>query len=182
MLAKLIPEPWHSFFSDIDASLTENAELHCIGGFVVTVLYALARPTADIDVIAITPRSEIESLLSLAGQGSELHRKHKVYLQLIGVATTPDGYEERLAEISPGTFKRLRLLALDPYDLALSKLERNAQRDRDDVLHLARTLPLDLNLLRKRYQDELRQYLGNPEREDLTLRLWIEAIEEERAH
>lgn len=27
---------------------------------------------------------------------------------------------------------------------------------------------------------ELRPLLGNPEREDLTLRLWIEAIEEER--
>ncbi len=26
----------------------------------------------------------------------------------------------------------------------------------------------------------MRLYLGNPEREDLTLRLWIEAIEEKR--
>src|SRR5256885_13300014 len=121
MLSKLIPEPWHSFFSDIDESLTEDAELHCIGGFVVTVLYDLARPTADVDVIAITPRSEIEALMSLAGQGSELHRKHKLYLQLVGVATVPDGYEERLTEIFPGTFKHLRPLALDPYDLALSK-------------------------------------------------------------
>ena len=181
MPSKLIPEPWQSFFSDINASLTEDAELHCIGGFVVTVLYALARPTADVDVIAISPRSEIESLMNLAGQGSELHRKHKLYLQLVGVATVPDSYEERLTEISPGSFKRLRLLALDPYDLALSKIERNTQRDRDDVLHLARTLALDLDLLMKRYQDELRPYLGNPEREDLTLRLWIEAIEEERA-
>jgi hypothetical protein len=28
------------------------------------------------------------------------------------------------------------LMAFDPYDLALSKLERNFQRDRDDVKHL----------------------------------------------
>ncbi len=118
--------------------------MHCLGGFVVTVLYDLARPTADVDVIAITPRSEIESLMSLAGQGSDLHRKHKVYLQLVGVATVPESYEERLIEIFPGGFKRLRLLALDSYDLALSKLERNTQRDRDDVKHLARTVPLDL--------------------------------------
>src|SRR5688572_31893473 len=114
MPSKSIPEPWQSFLVGIDTKLNENVELYCLGGFVVTVLYALTRPTADVDVIAITPRSEIEWLLSLAGQGSELHRKHKVYLQLIGVATTPEGYEERLAEISPGTFKRLRLLALDP--------------------------------------------------------------------
>jgi hypothetical protein len=36
------------------------------------------------------------------------------------------------------SWNRLRLLALDPTDIALSKLERNADRDRDDVLRLAR--------------------------------------------
>jgi len=80
----------------------------------------------------------------------------------------------------PGAFKHLRLLALDPYDLALSKLERNLQRDRDDVLHLARTVPLDLEVLKDRYQKELRWQLGKPEREDLTLQLWIETIEGEK--
>ena len=92
----------------------------------------------------------------------------------------PDSYEERLTEISRGRFKHLRLLALDPYDLALSKIERNTQRDRDDVKHLARTVPFDLGKLQERYQNELRPDLGNPEREDLTLKLWIEVIEEER--
>ncbi len=65
---------------------------------------------------------------------------------------------------SRGTFQHLRLLAFDPYDLALSKLERNIQRDRDDVLHLARTVPLELKVLKDRYQKELRWQLGNPER------------------
>jgi hypothetical protein len=181
MPSKSIPEPWQSFLSDIDVTLHEDVELHCLGGFVITVLYDLARPTADVDVIAITPRSEIDSLLSLGGQGSNLHRKHKVYLQLVGVATVPDSYEERLTAIAPASFKHLRLFALDPYDLALSKLERNTQRDRDDVRHLARTVPFDLAILQERYHKELRLSLGNPEREDLTLRLWIEAIEEERA-
>ena len=124
---------------------------------------------------------EIEILMRLAEQGSELHRKHKVYLQLVGVVTVPDGYEERLTEIFPGNFSRLRLLALDPYDVALSKIERNSQRDRDDVRYLARTVPFDLRKLEQRYKNELRPYLGNPDREDLTLQLWIEAIEEERA-
>jgi hypothetical protein len=180
MPSKSIPEPWQSFLLDIDAGLHEDVELHCLGGFVVTVLYDLARPTADVDVIAITPRSEIESLMSLAGQGSDLHGKHKVYLQLVGVATVPESYEERLTEIAPGSFSHLRLFALDPYDLALSKLERNIQRDRDDVRHLARTVPFDIYGLQERYQRELRPYLGNPEREDLTLKLSIETIEEER--
>jgi hypothetical protein len=145
---------------------------------VITVFFDFPRPTVDVDVIAITPRSEIEFLIGLAGQGSELHRKHNVYLQLVGVATVPDDYEERLTEMFPGEFSHLRLMALDSYDLALSKLERNTQRDRDDVKHLARTVPLDLNVLCKRYEKELRPNLGNPRREDLTLQLWIEAIQE----
>ena len=79
-----------------------------------------------------------------------------------------------------GAFSKLKLFALDPHDLALSKLERNAQRDREDVFYLADTVPLDVSMLRQRYQEELRPYLGNPAREDLTLELWIEAVEERR--
>jgi len=48
------------------------------------------------------------------------------------------------------------------------------------VLHLARTVPLDLEVLKDRYQKELRWQLGKPEREDLTLQLWIETIEGEK--
>ena len=92
----------------------------------------------------------------------------------------PEDYEERLTEMFPQAFRHLRLFALDPYDLALSKLERNIQRDRDDVRFLARTIPFDLEILQERYRKELRWQLGNPDREDLTLRLWIEAIQEER--
>lgn len=174
-----VPEPWRSFLAEIDGRVQGEVELHCLGGFVVTMLYGLGRPTADVDVITIVPRDVIEQLLQLAGKGSELHRKYHIYLDFVTIATVPDDYDQRLVEILSGTFERLRLFALDPYDLALAKLERNIQRDRDDVKYLARTIPLDLNVLRDRYERELRPYLGNPEREDLTLRLWIEALEEE---
>jgi len=43
----------------------------------------------------------------------------------------------------------------------------------------ANAVPLDIETLRARYQD-MRPCLGNPGREDLTLKLWIEAIEEKR--
>jgi hypothetical protein len=72
-------------------------------------------------------------------------------------------------------------MALDPYDLALTKLERNIERDRSDVRYLARTISFDLEILQERYTTELRPYLGHPAREDLTLQFWIEDIEEDRA-
>ncbi|QNI35846.1 hypothetical protein H7846_12500 [Edaphobacter sp. 4G125] len=78
----------------------------------------------------------------------------------------------------PASYKHLRLMALDPYDIALSKLERNSQKDRDDVRFLSRIIPFDLQLLQQRYDEELRWQLGRPDREDLTLRLWMEMLSE----
>ena len=179
MPTKAILEPWKSFLTELDASVDEELELHCLGGFAMTFLYGLERPTADVDILPIAS-SAAERLIRIAGQGSTLHRKHKVYIQIVGVAPVPINYEDRLTDMFPGSFRRMRLRGLDPYDLALSKLERNTQRDRDDVKHLARTVPLDVKVLEERYLTELRADLGNPKREDLTLKLWIEMIQEEQ--
>lgn len=81
-------------------------------------------------------------------QDGELHRKYGIYLDRVTVAQAPYEYESRLTEMIPRVFQHLRLMALDPYDLALTKLERNIERDRSDVRHLARTVPFDLALLR----------------------------------
>jgi Nucleotidyltransferase of unknown function (DUF6036) len=66
---------------------------------------------------------EIDSVIHSAIAGSSLHRKYGIYLQVVGVVTMPEEYESRLIEMFPGAFEHLRLLGLDPYDLALSKIE-----------------------------------------------------------
>ena len=96
-----MPEPWKSFFAEIDASLEEEVALHCLGGFVMTILYGLDRPTADVDILPVESNAVTESLMKLAGQGSKLHKKYKVYLQVVGVAQVPDNYEDRLKEMFP---------------------------------------------------------------------------------
>lgn len=80
--------------------------------------------------------------------------------------------------MQPGLLRHLRLFALEPHDLALTKLTRNADRNRADVTFLATAAPLDAALLRERYEREMRPYLSRPEREDLTLELWFEIIAE----
>lgn len=179
--ARKIPEPWKSFLQELDRSATAETRLDCMGGFVVTMQHGFSRETADLDVLLIAPGDQRAQLLELGAKGGPLHRKYLVYLDYVGVAKIPEDYEERLVEMFPATYKHLRLCALDPYDLVLSKLERNIQRDRDDVKHLARTVPFDLEILKQRYEKELRWQLGNPEREDLTLKLWTDMIEEDRA-
>ena len=175
-----IAEPWNAFLQELDGHATEETRLDCMGGFVVTTLYGFSRATADLDVLLIAPQEQRKPLLELGARGGALHKKHGIYLDYVNVASVPDEHESRLTEMVSGQYKHLRLCALDPYDLALSKLERNIQRDRDDVKHLARSIPLDLEVLRGRYEKELRWQLGNPQREDLTLKLWIEMITEDR--
>jgi hypothetical protein len=175
-----VPKPWKSFLEELDQLVSSKASLHCLGGFVVTACYGLPRPTADLDVLLILPSETQTLLISVAGEHSELHNKHGVYLDVVPVASHPDNYEQRLTQVFAGAFRHLRLLALDPYDLALTKLERNLQRDRADVVFLAGAVPLDLAILRRRYEQEMRPYLGRPDREDLTLDLWTDMIQERR--
>jgi hypothetical protein len=168
-----LAQPWRAFLADLDTLATHEVRLHCCGGFVVTMRYGLARTTAALDVLSILPNEDQRTLARAAGQGSALRETHGVYLDVVTVAAYPDGYEGRLTEMCPGLFRHLRLLALDPHDLVLTKLTRNADRDRSDVEYLATAVPLDMSVLRERYQREMRPYVGIPEREDLTLDLWI---------
>jgi hypothetical protein len=184
-MSKLPPEPWHSFLSALDQAVDTQTRLDCIGGFVVTTVYGMERHTGDIDVLDIsagpTTARIREQLLALGGAGSPLHHKLGVYLEQVGIAPLPYEYEERLGEIFAGCYQRLTLMAVDPYDLALSKIERNSLRDRQDVVYLGVHVPFDIDVLRERYQTELRFLLGVPKRDDLTLELWIELIREAKS-
>ena len=181
MRADELSNPWRSFLDEIDDLASEDIELHCIGGFAVGLRYKLNRPTGDIDVVEARPARLKPWLVETAGAGSALHKKHKVYLQVVTVASMPEDYEARLTQLFANRFKRLRVFVPDPYDLALSKLTRNSDIDMEDVKHLARACQLDLDRLADRYRTEVRPIvIGPAERHDATLRLWIEAIREER--
>jgi hypothetical protein len=176
MPSSRLHEPWDSFLRELDGQLTSLTELHCFGGFIVAEYYGLLRPTADIEVIE-SRGTDSATLVRLAGKGSVLHKKYRVYIDVVTVADVPHEYESRLADVFD-QFKHLRIKAFERHDLVLAKLARNIDRDRQDVDALARGPGLDVAVLRDRYQRELRPILGRPEREDLTLNLWIEIIEE----
>jgi len=81
-----------------------------------------------------------------------------------------------LSEFYRDRFKNIRLFVLNPYDIVLSKLSRNLERERQDVAYLTKTKNLDGNVLQKRYEEELRiGLIGPPARHDQTLRFWSEA-------
>jgi hypothetical protein len=133
-----IPEPWKSFLSELDRTVSKPLALHCLGGFAINLGYGLSRPTADIDVCEVAPSNAKAEVIALAGEGSPLHKKYRLYLQIVTVATLPYNHEERLKEVLKGSFRKLQLLVLEAHDLALSKLGRNSDVDIEDVKYLAR--------------------------------------------
>lgn len=184
-----IPQPWRGFLSELDTLLAkdpffvERVELHCVGGFVVATCYDLKRTTVDLDVFAVVPSAYLTPLLETAGKGTDLAIAHHVYIDVGSrIATVPQHYRNRLKELFADAFEHLRLLVFDPYDLALSKLERNIDRDREDVRRLARNASFSVDELRHRYESELRPFLkGRTSWLDGTLEMWSEMIEEQRA-
>jgi hypothetical protein len=93
MPSEQIPEPWASFLSQVDDHLSEDVELHCFGGFVIMMLYGLARSTVDVDALPAVKRSAWRRLANLAGKGSELHRRYGPYLDFVTIATVPEDYD-----------------------------------------------------------------------------------------
>jgi uncharacterized nucleotidyltransferase DUF6036 len=171
-----LPNPWRAFLLDVDARLTRPIEVHCLGGFATALYTTLLRTTNDIDYIEVVPNEAQPTLQQIAGAGSAMAKKHRLHFQHVTVASLPESYADRLAERVSEAFRHLRLFALDPHDLALSKLARNSPIDRADVARLAKAVPLDAAVLRTRYQNELRPIIiGDPERHDQTLEMWIEA-------
>jgi len=181
MSLDVVPEPWNSFIRDLNQVLTEPADFHCIGGFVITNFYGFDRETRDLDVLEVRSSGATEELFELAREGSALHKKHHVYLVRVTIIEAPpDNYETRLTEMYAGAFTRIRLFAPEAHDLALMKLQRNIERDREDVKHLVRNGHITASKLLDRYEKEMKPYIAIPEkRTDPVIRLWIDMIHEE---
>jgi Nucleotidyltransferase of unknown function (DUF6036) len=142
----------------------------------MTMHYGLSRSTSDLDILTAVPSDKIADLERTAGRGSKLQRKFRIYIQPVRITCYPESHESRLIEMWPELgLRHLRLLVLEPHDLVLTKLERNSDVDRQDVLQLSRGGHLDEATLRDRYEQEFRPNLtGSTEKHDLTLKLWIE--------
>lgn len=172
-----LPASWPAFLSELDKRLSAPVELHCLGGFVLAVLYGVPRPTGDLDFIAAVPRDAAAAVELLAGRDSKLALKHKVYAQQVGVTDLPESYTERLVDLNLG-LHNLNLKVLEVYDLVLSKLTRNSPKDREDVKYLATKLRLSFRTTMERFAIEMKPWIPNLDRHELTLKLWQEYFSE----
>ncbi len=169
-------EPWKSFLRALDERLEQPVQIHCFGGFVVTLLYGLSRETSDLDVLASVPGDKLKDLQRIGGIGSDLQRRYKVYLQPVPFVMHPEAYESRLIPMCLDlSLHNLGVFALEVHDLALTKLERNSDKDRQDIQALASSGFINEAKLRERYVTEYRPNLASGEKKhDLTIELWVQ--------
>ena len=119
------------------------------------------------------PREGREEVERIAGRESALSKKYKLFFQSVGIADLPENYESRLQELQL-KLKRLRLSALDPYDILLTKVTRNSPKDQEDAKYLISKLRLEFKTFYERWEKELRPQVSNRPRHDLTIELWKE--------
>ena len=169
-------EPWLSFLTQLDAQLTEPADFHCMGGFVVSQCYGFTRETRDIDVLTVIPVQVVDRVIKLAGKHSALHTRYGVYVHRFAIVNYPADYEQRLTRVFP-VWPNVRLWALEPHDLALTKLERSDDVDVRDVIYLAQAGLINRETLINRFETEWDPYVvgRTPTWHQTTLSVWIES-------
>lgn len=141
----------------------EPIEMYLAGGAAIH-FYTGARMTDDVDA-AFNKKLLVPSDLAVIYRDSE-GKARSVYFDanynesysLLHEDAHQDAVRLRLEGI-----EGVRILVLQPVDLAVSKLARFGEIDRQDILRLAKEGLISANELRKRAEAALPAYIGNPD-------------------
>jgi Nucleotidyltransferase of unknown function (DUF6036) len=136
------------FLDAIDAVLVSEAtkdqrlDLYVIGKAAVILFYGgeqAGAMTSDVDVVQIShpPAPLLSAALERFGKRTAGAREHDLYLESVLNAIPPlaGSFKTRCAQMARA-WKVLAVWQPEANDLAASKLERYAAKDRDDLRHL----------------------------------------------
>lgn len=125
-----------------------------------------ARLTEDIDAVfsrRVVLKEDIQAAYRDPDGRARLLYLDRAYNDTLGLMHE-DAYDDSEPVELPGTDPRiLEVRALSPVDLAVSKLARFGDQDREDIELLAREKLIDAPGLRKRAEEALKGYVGNVE-------------------
>ena len=150
-----------SILQTMGAQVPPSSRLILIGGSALSLLGS-PRPTIDIDFIGddIHPEPLHQTILRIA---EELEVDAEP-VPLDKFIPLPQGNEERTIRI--GSFGNLEIFIADPYSIALSKLDRGADTDYDDLVFLVQHNHVDMNEFEHMVQEALphaHQFDFNPD-------------------
>ena len=150
-----------SILKTIGARVPPASRLILIGGSALSLLGS-PRPTVDIDFIGddLHPEPLHQTILRIA---EELDVDVEP-VPLDKFVPLPQGNEGRAIRI--GSFGNLEIFIADPYSIALSKLDRGADTDYDDLVFLVQNNHVDMDEFERMVQEALphaHQFDFNPD-------------------
>ena len=134
------PTPIERFLLDIDAQWPVSGAripFRVIGSTALMLQTAYSRGTKDSDVLGVDPviGQVGDALLALAGKDTALHRKHHVYLDVVGsgVPFLPRPPKWNRIDTLNASLRSFEIVALDITDVVVSKLKRLHDNDKADI-------------------------------------------------
>jgi len=134
-------KPIEAFFREIDARWVARdgarVRLPIIGSAALLLQTDYERGTKDGDVLRTRSLSADvqEQLLALAGQGTRLHTRHRIYLEFVasGLPFLPHVPLWHELTALNASLRHLDIMVLDVVDVVVSKLKRYSAHDRSDI-------------------------------------------------
>ena len=150
-----------SILQAIGTRVPPASRLILVGGSALSLLGS-PRPTIDIDFIGddVHPEPLHQIILEIA---EELDIDAEP-VPLDKFVPLPQGSEERVIRI--GQYGNLEIFIADPYSIALSKVDRGADTDYDDLVFLVQYNHVDINEFERMVQEALphaRQFDFHPD-------------------
>lgn len=156
-----LPIDW--FLQDLHALWTtaggKHLHLRVLGSTALFLQTTYLRGTKDSDIIetAEIDADTSASLLELAGKGSDFHRRHEIYLDVVG-RTVPMLPPEPLWHHYPLRLERFEVHCLDVTDVVVSKLKRFNSNDTDDVRAMIEGDHVEHGRLIERFEEVVERY------------------------
>ncbi len=147
----------------------DRITLNVIGSGALFLQTSYERGTKDADVFELNPPSpeEEQRLRSFAGRGTELHKKHRMYLDIVH-ARVP--YVPRVPIFHEQTdlfLKNFQVFALDVVDVVVSKLKPFRPNDREDIAAMVKGGFVDHQKLVERFNGLVARWDFDARAEDL---------------
>ena len=154
-----------------------------IAGGAAVHFYTAARVTSDIDATfshrLLLPQDLEVVWRDQQGIGRVLYFDRQ-YNDTFGLMHE-DAYEDSVPfESAAINRKRIEVRVLAPVDLAVSKIARFADHDQDDIKSLAAAGLLEPKALKRRAEEALGHYVGNPAPVKTSIRFACELVEQSR--